>query len=696
MATKHGTIPPPLKRNLRGYSIDPSLSIKLSTKQVSQIVYSCDWEDLKTRKDGTGSVPVGEYIEIVDYDPATGEFYEPVNLDHPHALAQDGLEPSVSNPQFHQQMVYAVMMTTIRNFESALGRKIQWAENIHREDAEPGERPEYRFEFVQRLRVYPHALRQANAFYDPHKKAILFGYFRSESPSPELQLPGSTVFTCLSHDIIAHETTHAILDGFHRRYIEATHPDTRAFHEAFADIVALFQHFTFPEVLKHQIALTRGDLFQQNILGQLAQEFGKGIGGYGSLRDAIGELDENKKWRQREPDPNEYATEMQFHKRGGILVAAIFDAFLNIYQQRVRRVLRIATGGTGILPDGEIHPDLVDELAEAAAKTADEVLRICIRALDYCPPMDITFGDYLRAILTADYDHSPQDSRGYRVAFIEAFQKRGIAPQGVRSMAVEELLHEKWPHKLTEDLEWAEAQVAEFLTALQESVAYVTNRPELYEAVKESVYGRSSEDTSRATSARKAQAESTQDRLHSLLEHEFAGDEQRQAFEDLTGLKFPGDKQQTESLGLEHGHLARDVACYAIGNVWLSRRPAVDGSIANHVILTIVQKRGVSFEVDGDNVAVGGYFLPNEAGPENRPEPHIIFKGGCTLVFDLEEQRLRYAIKKDIDDHDRMIRQYRYQCGMMGDTGVTYFDHDQMNALAGPFAFMHSHDPEEH
>ena len=27
---------------------------------------------------------------------------------------------------------------------------------------------------------------------------------------------------------------------------------------------------------------------------------------------------------------------------------------------------------------------------------------MCIRGLDYCPPVDITFGEYLRAILTAD------------------------------------------------------------------------------------------------------------------------------------------------------------------------------------------------------------------------------------------------------------------------------------------------------
>lgn len=90
------------------------------------------------------------------------------------------------------------------------------------------------------------------------KKAVLFGYFSAAPADETLLMPDSLVFTCLSHDITAHEVTHAILDGMHNYYNEATNPDVLAFHEAFADIVALFQHFTFPEVLKHQIARTRG------------------------------------------------------------------------------------------------------------------------------------------------------------------------------------------------------------------------------------------------------------------------------------------------------------------------------------------------------------------------------------------------------------------------------------------------------
>ena len=76
------------------------------------------------------------------------------------------------------------------------------------------------------------------------------------------------------------------------------------------------------------------------------------------------------------------------HDRGAVLVAAVFDAFLQIYKRGRRICLRLATGGTGVLPDGDISRDLVDRLAREASKVAGHVLNMCIRALDYCPPID--------------------------------------------------------------------------------------------------------------------------------------------------------------------------------------------------------------------------------------------------------------------------------------------------------------------
>ncbi|HEX8829634.1 MAG TPA: hypothetical protein VF705_00620, partial [Longimicrobium sp.] len=395
----HAPSAPPF-RMLRGYAFDPSLSTQLETAVVNEVVFRARWE----RSLGAG--PVGEYLEVVDYDPASGCFYAPVDLNQPVILAQDGLAPSEGNPQFHQQMVYAVAMTTIANFEHALGRKALWSpREIRPPEREEGETPAvaagvaddddddddegaraggkparrgegeggrkyvfspptvrmggcvkmntqsgWGFEYVPRLRVYPHAMRQANAYYSPQKKALLFGYFPASENEPGSHYPGGLVFTCLSHDVVAHETTHALLDGMHRRFIEDTHPDGLAFHEAFADIVALFQHFTYPEVLRQQIGRTRGDLASQSLLGQLAQQFGQAIGSHGALRDALGRVNpETGVWEARQPDPDDYVNVLEPHDRGAILVAAVFDAFISIYKSRVGDLFRIATGGTGVL-----------------------------------------------------------------------------------------------------------------------------------------------------------------------------------------------------------------------------------------------------------------------------------------------------------------------------------------------------------
>ena len=105
----HSNAPPPHRR-LRAYTFDPSLATQLDTAVINQTVLRVPWEDLERG-------PVGEYLEVVDYDPASDCFYAPVDLNDPYCLAQDGLAPSEGNPHFHQQMVYAVAMTTIRNFE---------------------------------------------------------------------------------------------------------------------------------------------------------------------------------------------------------------------------------------------------------------------------------------------------------------------------------------------------------------------------------------------------------------------------------------------------------------------------------------------------------------------------------------------------------------------------------------------------
>jgi hypothetical protein len=73
---------------------------------------------------------------------------------------------------------------------------------------------------------------------------------------------------------------------------------------------------------------------------------------------------------------------------------------------------------------------------------------MCIRAFDYMPPVDVTFGDFLRAMITADYELVPQDEFDCRGAMIEAFRLRGIFPAGVGSLAEESLLWENVENRL--------------------------------------------------------------------------------------------------------------------------------------------------------------------------------------------------------------------------------------------------------
>src|SRR5262249_56794945 len=172
----------------------------------------------------------------------------------------------------------------------------------------------------------------------------------------------------------------------HRYFIQPSNPDVFAFHEAFADIVALLQHFSHPEILRQQIAKTRGDLGQESSLGVLAAQFGEATGHRGALRQYLGEKNkETGTWAPISPKKEAIQKEMEPHARGAILVAAVFGAFANIYENQVRDLRRCATGGTGIFPAGDLHPDMVNRLADEAAKSALHLLRMCIRALDYVP-----------------------------------------------------------------------------------------------------------------------------------------------------------------------------------------------------------------------------------------------------------------------------------------------------------------------
>lgn len=642
------SIPVPTRRRLRVFATDPGDSSKLATSFVNLATIEVPWENLEPG-------PVGDYVEVVDVDPATNAVYAPVDLEDRHLLAQDGFAPSEGNPQFHQQMVYAIAMRTIRNFEVALGRRVLWAERrMPRAEGEPFV-PAPDGGYVQRLRIYPHALREKNAYYSPDRKALLFGYFDyvPKSPAapavpPPKAKPNASefgrrrVFTCLSHDVVAHETTHALLDGLHRRYQERTNPDVLAFHEAFADIVAIFQHFTFPELLRFEISRLRGSFSQESMLTDLARQFGRALHNSRALRQALAPLGHNGGERRTEDTETgtpllDYRLTTEPHERGAILVAAVFEAFVSIYTRRTQDLFRIATGGTGVLSPGALHPDLVERLAQEAVDTAQRILTTAIRALDYMPPVDPTFGDFLRAIVTADADFAPDRGMGYRVAFAEAFSRRRIYPEDIRSVSPDGLL---WQ---APSGEVQSAHLNNFIQSLDLASYQQSDRRMAFE------------------NARRNAA-----RLHNWLADNFDG---RMAYE--LGLDFGLAKP--DGTPLYPGCRSKDGRPrFEVHSVRPALRATADGEPRVDVVAVITQQRQA--------------FLNKSA----KDGPTFTFRGGCTLMLDRSfgSAPIRYAVCRPVwsERRENRMREHLLGGGFAG-TQALYGTSESVNE---PFRAVHA------
>jgi hypothetical protein len=109
---------------------------------------------------------------------------------------------------------------------------------------------------------------------------------------------------------------------------------------------------------------------------------------------------------------------------------------------------------------------------------------MCVRALDYCPPVDLTFGEYLRAVITADSDIVPDDDRNYRIAFVEAFRRRGLYPRDVKTLSTENL---RWRGSRIDDLRPSDTLVS-FIGCLRDHAhkqQYARDRREIFDLKRE-------------------------------------------------------------------------------------------------------------------------------------------------------------------------------------------------------------------
>ncbi|SNR24057.1 hypothetical protein [Blastococcus mobilis] len=373
--------------------------------------------------------PRGHRFHVVHLNVGTGQATPPVLLHaddawtyrdrwsverHPDATTLSG------DREFRAQNVYAVAARTLALFEQHLGRPIPWRSGS------------------PQLYLIPQALVEANAFYSREHNGVLFGWLPALGGRPAL-------YTALSHDVIAHEVSHAILDGLRPRFTEPGLPDQLAFHEALADLVALLSVFTVPGVARRLLVPGNSDhiLFPSDAdalrmpdreeraaallagravllmhlpLARLAEE----VGGR-AQRPSVGDDTSGRfpalRWSVVLEAGDRWKSDPQFaepHRRAEVLVAAFMQTLVTMWAGRLEP-LRVEDDGLD-----------ADRVAEEGVKSARHLLAMLLRGLDYLPPVDLGLADVIDAVLTADRRLAPEDEHDYRTALEHAFAGFGI------------------------------------------------------------------------------------------------------------------------------------------------------------------------------------------------------------------------------------------------------------------------------
>src|SRR5437762_655934 len=233
----------PIYRPLRVFALDPSASVLDGAIAVVNVPD----EPLKRG-------PTGRLLRVIDDGYGDEEAVEPLDLDNPRVLVSEGKQPSVTDSGFRAQMAYAVCSTTYAAFRHALGREVSWGFDRGGGDD------------ANRLIIRSCVAGLENAYYDHARGELQLGAFDADAKPLGRNVGKGRICTALIHDIVAHEMSHALLDGLRARFMYPSNADVLAFHEAFADIVAIFQRFTYRDVVRAALEGTHADIASASVL----------------------------------------------------------------------------------------------------------------------------------------------------------------------------------------------------------------------------------------------------------------------------------------------------------------------------------------------------------------------------------------------------------------------------------------------
>jgi hypothetical protein len=379
----------------------------------------------------------------------------------------------------------------------------------------------------------------------------------------------------------------------------------------------------------------------------------------GALRSALGGINEETgEWELQKPDPSRLRQTRLPHDRGGILLAAVFSAFLAIYKSRSADLFRIASNGSGVMGAGEIHPDLVRRLAREAANAAEAVLTMCIRGLDYCPPVDVDFGTYLRAVVTGDMEAFPQEKYNYRVAFIEAFRQWGIYPEGVRSMAENDL---RYP-RLDEDTGSLEAARRKEPERRYDQQA----TQDIFEGLKISDARRRKEGEQKLRldwdlTANREEVWKTMEHNAKILHGWLTQDSMRG---HLSAFGLILDPNAPPSV-----YRSRDgrTPSLEVHSVRVARRQGYRGTLVTDLVVEVRQRRRGYFDADLQKAI--------DEGKTPLQPADFRFRRGCTLIIDPVNRQVRYAIstRGNVADNEELDRVRRFLKGEEGEVENPFY-----------------------
>lgn len=352
------------------YLQDPVVAKRISQLGLQEV--DVGWEP------GLADGPTSSRLTVADYDPERKVLTEPARWSEKQWTFVDPEgRPVAENPdsyQFHQVSLWATVQSILEFYEDpwVLGRPVPWG-----------------FE-GNRLILVPHAGYAENACYDRHLKSLQLYYY--DWPA--------TQYTCLSHDIIAHETGHAVLDGVRPHYLEHSSLQTSAFHEYVADLTAILTALRNVDVrdLLADVEAAQDESEIDDLTRHFVGYLAPGFGVYALQRPYLRSAYNDKTMA-------EIAEAADPHDASEILTGTMFEIL-----QRLAADYRARHAS-----ESQIWWRVIDRFR-----------RIAFQALDYCPPADVQFIDYARAVLHCYGLTSPRDTHGYRELMLDVFHRRGF------------------------------------------------------------------------------------------------------------------------------------------------------------------------------------------------------------------------------------------------------------------------------